>query len=198
MRDVEAREAQNAAEREERGGQRSPDAALDADVGVVDEESGGDAKTDRVREAVELLAESAAAAEAARDTAVHHVEKYRETDQKSSGDKAFVGGKYQRRHSAEDAAARYHIRNYRFYGDILHSSVYSSHFFNTPIILRPANTLSPILTLGIISGGRYMSTFDPIFIIPYLPPIGTISSMRTRRTILLASIPAICTSRKRP
>ena len=94
MHDVEAREAQNAAEREERRGERPPYSGIRADVGGVDEEGGRDAEADGVREAVELFAEVAAAAEAARDAAVHHVEEYGEAYKRCGGKELAVRRKY--------------------------------------------------------------------------------------------------------
>ena len=90
----EAREAQNAAEREERRGERPPYPGIRADVGGVDEECGRDAEADGVREAVELFAEVAAAAEAARDAAVHHVEEYGEAYKRCGGKELAVRRKY--------------------------------------------------------------------------------------------------------
>ena len=109
MHDVEAGQAQGAAQREKRRDQRADHAGQGLQRGGIDEDGRRDAERDHVAEAVEFDAEVAAYAHGARDFAVHEVEEHGAGDHPRRGQIVAADGEDQRQHAAEQVAAGDHV-----------------------------------------------------------------------------------------
>ena len=81
------------------------------EISTVHHHGGSDSKTYHIRQAIELHAKSASASETPGHFSVHEIEKDRPENKPRRKNELFVKGRHQRKHTAKNVAAGYHIGN---------------------------------------------------------------------------------------